>query len=254
MAGLDPQHLARAKRWLATPTASLILGLAMIVLVASWHQRSDVKQTLIGTVLRRDFADVWPPQFQVYIVKDVSANGIVSWRLIDEGKDSWDELSKLLQATPEKVFHASILVRPVTDGSFAATQSTYRLTLSWWGGRVSRADRDAIEPVFAGWLQECGREDLATAVREKSASRTLWSGHLVNLLGLAMLCAFGYSFVWLLDVPQWRARRRAKNGQCAKCGYDLSGTRRDDLKIAICPECGEHNLPHAHDYFSDRGA
>lgn len=233
----------RAKRRLVKPSTSFILGLALVALVASLHHRSDIKQGLTGPFVGMRFLDPPPPWFEVYIIKQISANGVVSWRTIDEGRDSWDELSKLLAKTPEKVFHVSLLARPVTEGIFAATQSTHRFTISRWGGRASRADRESIEPLFADWLQSLDRADLATIVREKSTSWIRWGGYLVNLFAIALLGAFLYSFGWLWDVPHWRARRRAGNNLCVRCGYALSGIPRDDLNIAICPECGEHNAP-----------
>lgn len=47
-----------------------------------------------------------------------------------------------------------------------------------------------------------------------------------------VVIAFGVtSLIWRADL---RAMRRAKEGLCAKCGYDLSGTAAG----AVCPECG----------------
>jgi len=51
-------------------------------------------------------------------------------------------------------------------------------------------------------------------------------------LWLPLIIAFaGTSLVWRADV---RAMRRAREGLCAACDYDLAGT----VAGAVCPECG----------------
>lgn len=57
----------------------------------------------------------------------------------------------------------------------------------------------------------------------------------------------GTSLVWRADL---RAMRRAREGLCAACGYDLAGTAAG----AVCPECGRGDTQRAQRTIADSSA
>lgn len=103
----------------------------------------------------------------------------------------------------------------------------------------SRDESAAYEEYFtevgAGWPFIC-----FVSLYERSRSAELGYQRQQRVLAWQMLANTGIitcmvlcSLVALCTSARVRSFRRARNGQCPACGYDLSGTSR-----GTCPECG----------------
>jgi hypothetical protein len=93
----------------------------------------------------------------------------------------------------------------------------------------------AQAPVASGTAGAPGRVDLLLCSYAWNAGTT------VGLLRVAVWAPAGCALAagWLLVLKGSRARRRAMEGACAACGYDLSGLG----DVVVCPECGKTVAP-----------
>lgn len=94
----------------------------------------------------------------------------------------------------------------------------------WWSGWQLQQDGSLMRRHTAGVFQIWSQQFQLTTLQI--------SGFHVKLWPIPLL-------LWAAGVPVLRsgivARRRAKTGQCGKCGYSLAGLAEG----AACPECGK---------------
>ena len=118
-------------------------------------------------------------------------------------------------------------------------QSDYtRAVVEFQYGRLYGAFGQSKYSIYAthrGWFVETGKLDEPYMALWMNRPRFEYYGEAYGHKRWGMSCPLWLPLL-LIAVPTaylWRADRRAKPWQCAKCRYDLRG-----LDGGVCPECG----------------
>ncbi len=170
-----------------------------------------------------------------------------SIRIIDEDKQSWDELSRITTSRPGDLARMSLHVNASTKGLWARTalESVADVILIPIAKQpnFTAKDNEAARAAFLDWCEAGSSAEWRAVARELrtggiSEHVTLWSGYVHNALSLLALLLTIYSLGWIprsvVAAMTARTKRRLARGQCVHCGYSLAG-----LPAGKCPECGE---------------
>ncbi len=89
-----------------------------------------------------------------------------------------------------------------------------------------------LEPVVGEWA--VGIDPTTRFRRVIFPCRPLWPGFIANTVVYSTLCVLA-ALALMASRVLWPQARRARRGQCRRCGYD----RRGLASAAVCPECGK---------------
>lgn len=179
----------------------------------------------------------------VYVLRDRDATGAVSFRIVDEDVQSWDELAKITQQRPGDLVRVHSAVTGRTDGFLFPTRRRNWPELAWIGKPFEAAEEPQVRETVATWLEQTHYRSRAALMRMEEPTSILWSGYLLNVLAAALVWTMVWSWGWALLIPSWIRGARHRRGVCVRCKYDLSKTRGDSGGTRTCPECGTFNPP-----------
>ncbi len=236
----------RLRRALTNPIATLLLGTALGISVASlppgppWSQDHSRVGALVRGLLTNRARPTGTRRYPIERFCLLEDGGL---RLLDPESESWDEVSRAFETRPGDVLLIRLRLGSSSTGLWAPTrQDGWAVITTHFGERFSAGERVEARRRFVDDVLT--REARATPdtlarlrVEDIHDRRTLWSGHAHNAAVLLVLLAFVYSLQWVPRVPGWvRARRGARRlarGLCPGCRYALAG-----LAGGRCPECG----------------
>lgn len=175
-----------------------------------------------------------------YILRQVGSDGHSTFRFVDEGAESWDKISSLVQTSPDELVSMDVYA-PVEEGFGAATTLNDRFRVVWFGNPFPQSDADTAREMFAARIETYGNKEQADRIRHNTTRRALPLGYVVNVVGVLLIGLFFWSCGWVLDLRSLRRDSRLRQGLCGKCAYDLSGTDSNADGMAMCPECGTLN-------------
>gem|GEM_PF-1716356 len=171
----------------------------------------------------------------LFVARD--ENDPAALRLIDQDRDSWDELSRLLTSHPRRLAQLFVAHGADRAGFWALTRERATDVVVLSPMEPGAFDDAAITQVRA-LLRDAGLPVAPAGGQDESRTRILWTGYLHNAAALLALAAFILSLGWLPRLPAAcrarRARRRLARGRCPRCRYPLAG-----LESNQCPECGQ---------------
>ncbi len=179
----------------------------------------------------------------VYVLRDRDVAGIVSFRIVDEDVQSWDELAKITQQRPDDLVRVHVGAAGQTVGALFPTRRKNWPALAWIGKPFAIAEEPQVRETVAAWLEQTHWRSRAALMRLREPTSVLWSGYFFNCLAVVFVTTTVWSWGWVPLVPSWIRGARHRRGVCVRCKYDLSKTMRDAGGSRTCPECGTLNPP-----------
>jgi hypothetical protein len=230
-------------RWLAHPMVGVVclaslLGITLWLggAMDPWPRRGNLPSVMVNMV-RAPVRGccIWFPSVFIATNPDGSASLVFDDRAME----------RHLNDGASRVFKVGLRRLVNQKGIWAWTREVERCSLMIVPISHEAAPDDSA--VVREALVECfradGSEDLTALAIELRAgdftrTRVLWSGYAINAISLllagACLRSGGASARRACSFMLGRSpARRARLGQCVRCGYDLAG-----LPPGRCPECG----------------